>query len=500
MQLYHPLRIVVILLLAVCLWRTQPLLAAPTAQAVVTGIYVSDVLPAADTPGREITLFLMSDGSAGISTDYMNDEPPIVQYGSWEETDEGMITVTLTEDAEGEYDEPIIITFAVDDATLTAAEFDAAIYGEEGFSVTLVQSEEALAAVEEEAANEVVVGGVYVTDAIENEDGALLVAVLYLADDGSAQGNTNFLNGDPPAVQFGAWTEDDGSVIVIFSHRLEITADGAEQVELDEPQELTFTVGEAGELSTEGLDLYRVDRVQMSAEGEESEPLVFVSEVLPAAESPGRVISLALAENGGAALATDYMNGEDPIIELGEWSEDDDGAVTVTLSGTDEEEYDAPVEIVFELDDDVLTAVEYDEDLYGEDGLTLTLVIDDEGEAAAEEETSTETEEADTLIFQSEELPAADSPGLIITAIFDDDGTLMVSSDYQNDEDPVVEVGTWEEDGDEIVITLTGTEDEEYDEPYVIPLTVQEDGSLFADVPELFGEEGLTLYPSVEVD
>ena len=370
------------------------------------------------------------------------------------------------------------------------------IYGSEGFSVTLVQSEEELAAIEEEATM-AGVGGVYVTQPIEVMD-TLAIVFVNLADDGTAEGAVHaFGSGEAPSVVYGEWTDNgDGTVTVTMLQELSVTADGAEVVDMETPDETVFEVGATGELTGEDLTLYPASAI--GAQAEEAAPLLFVSDVLPAADTEGRIVSLALAEDGGAALATDYMNGEDPIVEVGTWEESDDGTVAVTLTGTEDEEYDAPTELVFEADGDVLTTVEWDKDLYGEEGLTLTLVQDSGTESGTMDDAgdATGADEPDmgaTLVFASDELPSADTDGLIITATFSEDGAVEFSSDYMNDEDPIVEVGTWEETEDgTIAVTVTGTADEEYDKAVELSFEVQDDGSLFAAD---WGEEGLTLNP-----
>jgi hypothetical protein len=49
----------------------------------------------------------------------------------------------------------------------------------------------------------------------------------------------------------------------------------------------------------------------------------------------------------------------------------DDGTATITLTGQADRAYDEPELIRFALEDDGLVAVEYDESLYGEEGLHL---------------------------------------------------------------------------------------------------------------------------------
>ncbi len=50
-------------------------------------------------------------------------------------------------------------------------------------------------------------------------------------------------------------------------------------------------------------------------------------------------------------------------------------------------------------------------------------------------------------------------------------------TDFQSDDPPVVEIGTWQDNGDgTLTVTLTGQEDKPYDEPVVI--TFEQDGDL----------------------
>lgn len=96
----------------------------------------------------------------------------------------------------------------------------------------------------------------------------------------------------------------------------------------------------------------------------------------PAASSPALLRALAFAEDGTATLTSDYYEDEDLIVESGTWVDNGDGTLTVTLTGRGEQTYFQPIVITFALEDDVLTAVEYDEDLYGSAGLTMRLAAD----------------------------------------------------------------------------------------------------------------------------
>ena len=93
---------------------------------------------------------------------------------------------------------------------------------------------------------------------------------------------------------------------------------------------------------------------------------------MAAASSPGREITLTLDPAGTVQMSTDFLNDEPPIVETGSWVDNGDGTATVTLTGRDDGTmYDEPTVIIFELADGQLTAVDYDESLFGSAGLTL---------------------------------------------------------------------------------------------------------------------------------
>ena len=248
------------------------------------------------------------------------------------------------------------------------------------------------------------------------------------------------------------------------------------------------------------VTLYPAESIGTEAAGQDAGTVVFVSEVLPAADTAGRVLSLALSENGGAALATDYLNGEDPIVEIGTWEQTDDGNLLVTLLGTEEEEYAEPVAFVFAQDGDTLTTIEWDTDLYGSEGLTLTLLPDESGAADTGSPDGADGETTPAkLVFQSAVLPSADTDGMVFTFMVTADGGFEVATDLMNGQDPIVEVGAWVENEDgTIAVTVTGTADETYDEPVEFTVERQDDGSILAVNPDLFGEDGLPLQPVEE--
>ncbi len=105
-------------------------------QTAFAGTYKA-MLPAASSPGRDITLNLKPDGSVELSTDYLNGEAPIVEIGTWQDDNDGTATVTLTGRPGGQaYDTPNVITFRLVKGELIAVVYDINLYGSEGLRLT----------------------------------------------------------------------------------------------------------------------------------------------------------------------------------------------------------------------------------------------------------------------------------------------------------------------------------------------------------------------------
>ena len=123
---------------------THSLTNTATAKAIsedtLTNVYESDTLPAGDSPGRVITLSLYEDGRAEMTTDFLNDQPLIVETGTWDSSEEGKLTITLTHSADqGEYAVPVVISFDAKDGTLTAVDYDQFLWGSEGLTLHAAQ-------------------------------------------------------------------------------------------------------------------------------------------------------------------------------------------------------------------------------------------------------------------------------------------------------------------------------------------------------------------------
>lgn len=88
---------------------------------------------------------------------------------------------------------------------------------------------------------------------------------------------------------------------------------------------------------------------------------------LPAASSPGRLITLDIRSAGDVKMTTDYLNSTPEILQMGNWSMQDGGKMLVTLVtvGSGNPEKDT---LYFRQDGD---ALRYEGSDYGSEGLTL---------------------------------------------------------------------------------------------------------------------------------
>jgi hypothetical protein len=79
-------------------------------------IFQSEVLPAASSPGLQLTLGLLDDGSAALDYDYLNGEEVVTNLGEWVDNDDGTLTLTFTEGPQGTLELPVELTLQLDDA------------------------------------------------------------------------------------------------------------------------------------------------------------------------------------------------------------------------------------------------------------------------------------------------------------------------------------------------------------------------------------------------
>lgn len=251
---------------------------------------------------------------------------------------------------------------------------------------------------------------------------------------------------------------------------------------------------------------------------------------LPAADTPGRDITVALDADGAVLVTSDYLNGQPPIVETGVWSANPSGAVTVVLTAQGDQKYFEPHSYLVGLEGDELLVLADGGNVVrfarstGEQaaaapsgeaapsptvtetmtstlvvtsstGVTSTAVVTDVTLTEAVTATGVLTEEAGLANTYVALLPAASGGGtrLVALSLFQD-GTAQLATEFASEEAPAVEVGTWVDNGDEtFTLTLTGLEDRPYAKAQVV--TFQRDGDFVQsiDAQDLYGSEGLRL-------
>ncbi|MCB0196183.1 MAG: YbaY family lipoprotein [Anaerolineae bacterium] len=346
------------------LWIPVP--PADTATPAFAGTYTAS-LPAADTPGREMTLTLNADGTATRTTDYLNGDAPIEESGSWEDNGDGTVTVTLT--GRPTVETPDVITYALVDDVLTAVEYDVEAYGSEGLSLQK-QAE----TVDETTVQPENVVGIYKT-MLPGGSSPGLDSTLYLNVDNTVRLVSDYLNGDPPIDEMGTWAVENNQVVV--------TLTGQTDRVYDTPVVTTYNVdaGTLVEINPEPVPGAYVSRyLPFDALATGLEPVPYNADAaqqeiteagyggiykafLPAATCCGRDITLTLNPDGPAFMSTNFLNGEPPIMQTGTWTEVGEGRIDITWDGAD-----SP--LMLELVDGTLRTTA-DEDTYGSVGLTL---------------------------------------------------------------------------------------------------------------------------------
>ncbi len=474
---------VAVLVAALALFgAAAPALAAPPAQADDAGameVWASNVYPSADSAGMMEFVVLYPNNAAEVIAIYL-DSDLYVETGEWEAGDDGALTLTLTSDAQGDFDEPHILEFTRSDELLTDGAFEyypLTVIAPEEMEARTAAAEAGGEAVASDAATEESFGRVWVSDVLPAADAAGLINVLALFDNGAMEQYALYL-GKSAVVEFGVWEED-------AEHAVTVSVSASLDEVYDEPVVTTYQ--HAGDTLTDGpfvLTLWpEIITDPSGVYGSD----VYVSEDFPA----GYTVVLALYEDGTTEQTTVFMT-EGAVTEVGEWVEEEDYSVTVTLAGyLDEEPYAEPVVTTYarNVNDDELS-----------DGYwTLYLLSEITGEEGAAEEEATEegaAEEGIVAVFESETLPAASSPGRILTLTLFDDGAFVLETDYLNDEPVVAEFGDWEINDDETRLTLsiTGNEEEEYSEPEVLVFEEADDQIVAVEYDEsVWGSEGLTL-------
>lgn len=307
-------------------------------------------LPAASSPGREMSLTLRLDSTAELSSDYRNGEAPVVETGTWQDNGEGTATVSLTGQASGVvYEAPVVLTFQLNGSTLTAVEYDRTLYGSEG--ITLKRQIIISSALQPEK-----VVGIYKA-LLPAASSPGIDSTLYLNVDKTIRLIEDYLNSEPTVVQMGNWHID--------GDRVTVTITGQEN------NPITFTLNGNVLATTPDEDFYgsagrRYLRFDALATGEQAVPYDAAQAgktmteaglagiykgFSPSADCCGLDWTLFLNPDNSARLKSDYLNGEAPILENGTWQLAGN-TLTVTLT-------DAEKPMTFQVADGVLVSNEF---------------------------------------------------------------------------------------------------------------------------------------------
>jgi len=337
------------------------------------------------------------------------------------------------------------------------------------------------------------VGGAYVSPVQPTENSAGVVYLLNMLPDGSASLNSDYLNLQPPVYEIGTWTDNGDQSVT-----LEIT--GTVEQTYDDPIDIDFMITDDGVLTTETTILYplsllNADMTEQDGADEESESSsdalddsgedthIYVAAVtLPDTDTPTNIYMLIY--NDGTVELTDE---EQTDTLSGEWTLEEQ-TLTVTITSNQDGDLDEPVDLTFELnDDDSFVATEYPVDVFGEEAPVFN-PIDQAGTSASD---------AQFDVYESDQLPSADSDGMVVSLILSDDNMALLSIDMMNGDEPPLEYGEWtKEDDGTVTVTINEGPDGAYDEPHVFTFTENAyDSSLTLtdESTEVFGDTEVVL-------
>jgi len=198
--------------------------ATDPARAAV-GIYKS-IIPGASSPGIDGTLYLNYDGTMREVDNYLNEDPNLVEVGTWTASEDGNVIVTATGQEDRPYDQPRVTTMRLEGPVLSTVpaadgsptmmrtwyEFGALAMGE-------LQMPFDTEAAEKAAANGF---ADFYKAFLPSATCCGRDILLSLQLDGVAVMKTDFLNGEPPIEEIGTWeTIGEDTVRVTLNSRQE---------------------------------------------------------------------------------------------------------------------------------------------------------------------------------------------------------------------------------------------------------------------------------------
>lgn len=340
-----------------------PTTPAPAAVGgAAAGLY-TNTGPAADASALVYLLTLDPNGGATMTQTYVG-KNAFVNKGSWTQ-DGTTVTLTLTE-MNGQASNAVVVLTAASDK-LTTTQDNNKVFGDPGFVLTKTP------------ADVVALSGVYNTTLTGADSGERIVA-LTLTPDLKALFIQN--TSQSSITQTGTWTASGTTATV------NLTKQGDQDIQKNfvfqlQGDKLGATQYDQADWGTNGLTLTRVEGIGAVSATAPSAPSAsapaptvtistsgaFPGTYLtsgPAADASALLMTLELLQDGNAVMTNNYV-GKGVVVSTGTWTQTSDNTADVTFTKQDDKNIND--KITFQLSGDTLTATQYDQGLYGSDGL-----------------------------------------------------------------------------------------------------------------------------------
>lgn len=225
-------------------------------------------------------------------------------------------------------------------------------------------------------------------------------------------------------------------------------------------------------------------------------------------------ITLLLFPDNTLEAAVEYASGEDPYLEVGTWEDDGEGNVSVTVTGTPDEEYAEATTIEFVLDGDELLSEEFT--AFSDDGFLLTKIDDEAVSLVGTVDEGAEAQPEEALGEEEVDAEVLDLPGIYVTGEIDAEGTLGgalimlnedgtaqgVAQNFDGGESvPSNHLGEWTDNDDgTLTITMTQKIVADGDEVGGVEDLDEAEPLVFEIVNGILVNELLNLYPVDEIE
>jgi len=155
-----------------------------------------------------------------------------------------------------------------------------------------------------------------------------------------------------------------------------------------------------------------------------------------------RAVTLTLLSNLGAEMMTEYVDGRAAVVEAGSWGPSGtSGRVRLAISRRTAESGAKPEDIIFELREGRLHAVDYPKARFGTAGISLV-----RQSSAMRPTSEAQTEVADATFSGSFGGLLSDASGINAraTLTLTSDGAALMTTDYGKDTQVLIASGSWE--------------------------------------------------------